>query len=235
MARNSRARGRHAIGMTGTSGALRGLAPTGTQDEVPKAGAGSGSVTSTTGRPRGGIHLSHAETQGAGMPESPGSGLRVGLRPTFAVAAALVAAHAGGVLGAFALPLSPWSTSIVAAALLASAWRNLMRHAFRRGPGAVVAISHSQSEGWWVTTAAGARIGPCTLRSAFVHPRLTILSFMSPRGAIDVLAPERASDPDEARRLRILLRRLSSRVAEHSDAGVLARVASSIRQRARRR
>ena len=162
------------------------------------------------------------------MPESSGSALRVELRPSFAVAAVLAVAHAGAMLGALELPLYPWSASIAAGALLVSAWRSLARHALRRGAAAVVAIAHSEPAGWRMTTAMGESVGPCTLTGAFVHPRLTILSFSAPRRRIDVLVPEGASDPDESRRLRITLRRLSARVGAHPDATVLQRAVSSV-------
>ena len=168
------------------------------------------------------------------MPESPGGTLRVELRPSLVVAAVLAAAHAGAMLGALALPLQPWSASIVAGALLVSAWRNLTRHALRRGPAAIVTVAHSEATGWRVTTATRECVGPCTLSGAFVHPRLTILSFSSPCGRIDVLVPEGASDPDEARRLRIMLRRLTARLETRSDGSVLERAASSVLQSARR-
>ena len=168
------------------------------------------------------------------MPESPDGALRVDLRPSFAVATVLVAVHAGAMLGAFALPFNPWSALMAAGVLLVSTWHTLTRHALRRGPAAVVAVAHSEAAGWRVTTATRECAGPCTLSSAFAHPRLTILSFSSPQGRIDVLVPEGASDPDEARRLRIMLRRLSARLETHSDGGVLGRAASSVRQCARR-
>ena len=168
------------------------------------------------------------------MPESSNSALRVELRPSLVVAAVLAAAHAGAMLGALALPLNPWSAWVVAGALLVSAWRTLTRHALRRGPAAIVTVAHSEEGGWRATTATRECVGPCTLSGAFVHPRLTILSFSSPQGRIDVLVPEGASDPDEARRLRIMLRRLSARLETRSDAGVLERAVSSVRQCARR-
>ena len=167
------------------------------------------------------------------MPESPSSTLRIELRPSLVVAVVLVAAHSGAMLGALALPLQPSSASIAAAALLVSAWRTLTRHALRRGPAALVSVAHSEAAGWRVTTATGASIGPCTLSSAFVHPRLTILSFSSPRGRIDVLVPEGASDPDEARRLRIMLRRLSAQIAARPEGGIFQRAVSSVLQWAR--
>ena len=167
------------------------------------------------------------------MPESPGDALRVELRPSLMVAALLAAMHAGAMLGALALPLYPWSASIAAGALLVSAWRSLTRHALRRGSAAVVAIAHEEPAGWRVTTAMRECVGPCTLTGAFVHPRLTILSFSSPRGRIDVLVPEVASDPDESRRLRITLRRLSARLAPLPYEAVLQRAVSSVPPRLR--
>ena len=164
------------------------------------------------------------------MPESPDGALRVELHPSPVVAMVLATVHAGAMLGAFALPLYPWSASIAAGALLVSAWRTLTRHALRRGPAALVALAHSEAAGWRVTTATRECVGPCTLSSAFVHPLLTILSFSSPRGRIDVLVPEGASDPDEARRLRIMLRRLSAQVSVRPEGGIFQRAVSSVLQ-----
>ena len=167
------------------------------------------------------------------MPESPGGALRVELHPSPAVAVVLATVHAGAMLGALALPWYPWSAAIAAGALLVSAWRTLTRHAFRRGPAAVVAVAHSEAAGWRVTTATRECIGPCTLSGAFVHPCLIILSFSSPRGRIDVLVPEGASDPDEARILRIMLRRLSAQISVRPEGGIFQRAVSSVRQWAR--
>ena len=168
------------------------------------------------------------------MPDSPSGTLRIDLRPSLVVAVVLVALHSGAMLGALALPWYPWSVSIAAGALIVSAWRTLTRHALRRGSGAIVTVAHSEAGGWRVTTATRACIGPCSLSGAFVHPRLTILSFSSPCGRIDVLVPEGASDPDEARRLRVMLRRLSARLEARSDPRFLERVVTSTRQCVRR-
>lgn len=164
------------------------------------------------------------------MPKSPDGALRVDLRPSFAVAAVLVAVHAGAMLGSLALPFNPWSALMAAGVLLVGAWRTLTRHALRRGPAAVVAVAHSEAAGWRVTTATRECVGPCTLSSAFVHPRLTILSFSSPQGRIDVLVPEGASDPDESRRLRIMLRRLSAQGSVRPEGGIFQRAVSSVLQ-----
>ena len=123
----------------------------------------------------------------------------------------LACMHLGAALGALALPGSPWSTSIAWGLLALDAWRGLARHAFQRGAGAVVAIAHSDSEGWRLTTARGERIGGCTATSAFVHPWLCVVSWSTPRGRIDVLLPKGSITPDEARRLRVALRRVSVR------------------------
>ena len=168
------------------------------------------------------------------MPKSLSGALRLQLRPSPAVAVALATAHAGAALGALALPLYPWSAWIAAVALLASMWRSLARHAFRRGSGAVVGIAHSEPEGWRLTAARGERIESCSLSSAFVHPRLIVLSFSTPQGRTSVLVPRGATEADESRRLRIALRRVSARSVEPAEDRVLNRLWSCVLQSARR-
>ena len=168
------------------------------------------------------------------MPKSLGGTLRVELGPSTATAVVLATVHAGAALGALALPLYPWSALVTAVALLASAWRSLTLHAFRRGTGAVVGLAHLDSGRWQITTARGERIDPCMLSSAFVHSRLLILSFSSSRGRIDVLVPEGATDPNGSRRLRIALRRLSAASAAPRDGGARRRAWLSLRQGVRR-
>lgn len=151
------------------------------------------------------------------MPFSPRRALRVTLRPSPAAGLVLLVAHVGAALGALALPFAPWSVWVAAGVLIPSAWCSLRRHAFRRGPRAIVGIAHSDSGGWRLSTARGERIEGCTPSSALVHPRLIVASFSTPRGRFGVLLPEGATDADEARRLRIALRRLSAGAGEAGD------------------
>ena len=139
-----------------------------------------------------------------------GGGLRVDLRPSPVAALVLAAGYSGAALGALALPLLPWSAVAAAGALLPSAWRSFGRHALRRGPKAIVRIVRTDAGEWRLLSAAGERIGECIPSSAFVHPLLCIVCFSSPRGRLRVLVPAGAVDADEARRLRIVLRRLAT-------------------------
>ena len=164
------------------------------------------------------------------MPISSCRALRVALRPSPVVGLALVVVHVGAALGALALPLPPWSAWLVAGALIPSAWRSLGRHALRRGPRAIAGIAHSDSGGWRLRTAQGERIEGGVLSSAFVHPRLIVVSFSTPRGRFGVLLPEGAVDADESRRLRIALRRLAARAGEGGD-GAASRAACASRGR----
>ncbi len=141
------------------------------------------------------------------MESSLGSTLRVDLGPSPVTGWVLGVAHAGAAAGAFALPGAPWSTSVACAVLALGAWRALARHAFRRGAGAIVAVGYSASGGWWLATARGESLGSCEVIGAFVHPALSVVSWSTPRGRVDVLFPRGALAPGEARRLRVALRR----------------------------
>ena len=147
------------------------------------------------------------------MESSLGSTLRVDLGPSPVTGCVLALAHAGAVLGALALPGAPWSAFVACAVLALGAWRSLARHAFRRGPGAVVAVGYSESEGWWLATARGEDFGRCEVIGAFVHPALSVVSWSTPRGRVDVLFPKGALAPGEARRLRVTLRRIEMRAS----------------------
>ena len=145
------------------------------------------------------------------MPDSPGAALRIELRASRGAGVALAAMYLGAALGALALPLPPWIALIAGCALIPSAWRTLSRHAFRRGADAIVGMACTRSTGWRLTTARGESMEGCVLSSAFVHPRLIVARFSTPRGRIGVMVPAGAADPDEARRLRVALRRIAVR------------------------
>ena len=144
------------------------------------------------------------------MESSLRSTLRVDLGPSAVTGWALAVAHAGAAAGAFALPGAPWSTSVACAVLALSAWRSLARHALRRGSGAIVAVGYSASGGWWLSTARGESLGSCEVIGAFVHPALSVVSWSTPRGRVDVLFPRGALAPGESRRLRVALRRMET-------------------------
>ena len=147
------------------------------------------------------------------MESSLGSTLRVDLGPSPLTGWVLAAAHAGAAVGAFALPGAPWSTSVACAVLALGAWRSLARHAFRRGAGAIVAAGYSESGGWWLAGARGEDFGRCEVIGAFVHPALSVVSWSTARGRVDVLFPRGALTPGEARRLRVTLRRVEMRAS----------------------
>ena len=155
--------------------------------------------------------------------------LRVDLGPSPLTGCVLALAHTGAALGAFALPGSPWSTSVACAVLALGAWRSLARHAFRRGSGAIVAVGYSASEGWWLASARGEDLGRCELIGAFVHPALSVVSWSTPRGRVDVLFPRGALSPGEARRLRVTLRRIEMRASAEWAAARRAGALSSLR------
>lgn len=154
------------------------------------------------------------------MPESPEGALRVRLGPSRGAALSIATMHVGAAFGALALPFFPWMTLIAGVALLLSLRRGLAHHAFRRSPGAVVGMAYSESTGWRLGTAGGRVLERCTLSNACVHPRLIVARFSTGRGRITVLVPQGATDPDEARRLRVAMRRIAAQSS--GPAGVRA-------------
>ena len=163
------------------------------------------------------------------MESSLSSTLRVDLGPSALTGWVLLAAHAGAAVGAFALPGSPWSTSVACAVLALGAWRSLARHAFRRGAGAIVAVGYSESGGWWLAGARGESFGSCEVIGAFVHPALSVVSWSTSRGRVDVLFPKGALASGEARRLRVTLRRVEMRASAQWAAARRGGALSSLR------
>ena len=145
------------------------------------------------------------------MPESPDGALRVRLGSSHGAALSIVTMHVGAAFGALVLPFFPWTTLLAGVALLLSLRQGLAHHAFRRSPAAIVGMAYSESTGWRLRTAGGRELVRCTLSSAFVHPRLIVARFSTGRGRISVLVPRGATGADEARRLRVAMRRSAAR------------------------
>ena len=145
------------------------------------------------------------------MPEPPDGAIRVSLGSSRGAALAIATMHVGAAFCALALPVFPWMALIAGAALLLSLRQGLAHHAFRRSPGAIVGMAWSESTGWRLRSAGGEVLERCTLLNACVHPRLIVARFSTGRGRISVLVPQDAADPDEARRLRVAMRRSATR------------------------
>ena len=165
----------------------------------------------------------------ASIESSPCATLRVDLGSSPVTGCVLVVAHAGAAVGAFALPGSPVSTLVACAILVLCAWRSLARHAFRCGTGAIVAVGYSESEGWWLDTAQGEEFRSCELVGALVHPALSVVSWSTARGRVDVLFPRGALSSGNARRLRVTLRRIEMRARARRAAARESGVVSSLR------
>ena len=145
------------------------------------------------------------------MPESLHGAFRIRLGSSRRVALAIVTMHLGAAFGALTLPFFPWAALIIGGVLLLSVRRGLVDHALRRSPGAIVGMAYSESTGWRLRTAGGEILERCTLSNAYVHPLLIVARFSTSRGRISVLVSQDATEPDEARRLRVALRRIAAR------------------------
>lgn len=135
--------------------------------------------------------------------------IRVELRTSALLVAVFVALHAGAVTIVLFVPL-PIAVRIALAALIgASLYRELNRHALRRGRSAVIMFELRAEDG---TCALQRRGSPdaeeARLVDQWVYPRLTLLVIRSAqrRWPVSVVIPGDAVEQDSFRRLRAQLR-----------------------------
>jgi toxin CptA len=134
--------------------------------------------------------------------------IRVALRPSAILSAALIASHAAALAGLLASGLPGWAIGVSSVALALSLWQGLQRHALLRSARSVVAL-HLGDDG-----ALTADLKDGSSRQAGVHPASSMLAFLTVallreperRFARPVVLAADSADPDDLRQLRVWMR-----------------------------
>lgn len=137
---------------------------------------------------------------------SPGyaAPLRLDLRPSPVLAAALISSHGGALALLATVPLPGWAAAALAVLVAASLLRALARHALLWGREAVTGLVWEGDGAWTLVTRAGSQ-SPCHLSAdSYVGPRLTVLNFTGPRRRSVLVLPDRVAQ-EGFRRLRVRL------------------------------
>ena len=110
------------------------------------------------------------------------------------------------------LPISVMVRLSLLALLIASVIHILQAHALRRSPRAICKAVFEVDGDWVLTMQNEESLGPCRLRSHFVHPWLVILQLRCQqcRWPISLVLVADACDVDVFRRLRARLSSLGS-------------------------
>ncbi len=115
--------------------------------------------------------------------------------------------HIGAMVMACLLPISIMIRLSLLALLIASAVHILLTHALRRSPRAIRKVIFENDGDWVLEMQNEESLGPCRLRSRFVHRWLVILQLQCPRGRlpISLVVAADAVNTDAFRRLRARL------------------------------
>ena len=118
--------------------------------------------------------------------------------------------HIGAMLMACLLPISILIRLSLLALLIASVVHILLTHAWRRSPRAIRKVVFEDDGDWVLEMRNEESLGPCRLRSHFVHPWLVILQLRCPQGRlpISLIVAADAVHTDTFRRLRARLNSL---------------------------
>lgn len=140
--------------------------------------------------------------------------LTVKLAPSYALAAVLASAHVA------ALALALWSPvwwgwkTLLAVAIVANAYDAIRRHALRATPNAIMVVHHHPEKGFRLEP-----VGEARLRALWLHPRVTIASFDTPRGVRGVVLTADAIPAESFAQLRARLRAGLHRAGEPEAEG----------------
>lgn len=133
--------------------------------------------------------------------------MRLELRPSRLLALWALITHAGALVCLWLAEPPLWAEVALGALILAGYLDLCTRHVLRTRPGAVVALIHPDRGPWRVVTRDGTVLAADIRGDTWVHPWLILLSFeRRPKGTMTVLLPPDGADPNELRRLRVLLR-----------------------------
>lgn len=127
--------------------------------------------------------------------------LTVKLFPSYALAAVLAGAHLAALALAAWLPVWWGWKALLIGALVANAYDVVRRHALRTTPHAITAIHHHPDKGFRLEPG-----GDAQLRGLWLHPRVTIASFDTARGARGVVLTADAIAGEAFSQLRARLR-----------------------------
>jgi hypothetical protein len=134
--------------------------------------------------------------------------VRANLRPSWSLAVALNAVHAGAAATLLHLDLSLELKLAGAAAVLASLCHAVWRNALLRGHRAIIALEIDDQENGAICARDGIWHEVKVLGTSYVTPRLTVINIRraGARLPLHVLLTTDNVDPDDFRKIRVLLR-----------------------------